>query len=361
EESVVLECGSPILLSDIDLVVIVESLEAFKEFYPARSEIGSVCEKLLPGVRFLGRVEIGMVQYDYLHRLSPRPGVYDMKERGKLLYGDREILDHITSYEPFSIGGRGAVVLIENRMISFLGAYPWKACDTDEEIYRFLYEMARVYTDILTSALCLAGLYRPGYVERCKFVGEIVDNESLADLLPTELLPKIKKWTDFKIAPSTKNLGVELDERSILELWEKGASDLLGFWEKGEAFLQGPDYDTSKTSVDHLLVSRKGSGKLLEHLRNWKTFLSRLPVGRRVALAKALRKRLLSEDPMDVVREYGVRLIDHRLRYGTDREVSMPPGSFPHCGGDWRDAVSRLYSLWVEIVFGRKENCTVGS
>lgn len=356
EGSIVFEEDRPLFLSDIDLAVVLESRDAHSELYKKRNGLAEACEGLLPEAEFLGHVDVAVLLPHDLERFPPRPGVFDTRKLGRVLYGDQDVIDRIPAYREGAIGGREAVLLIENRIIPFLGSYPTSIARTNEDLYRFLYQIARAYTDMATSALCLAGLYRPGYIARNESLKENRHNDLLSWFIPTELLPKIEMWTLFKVEPSIEVLDFEIDDRSSLNLWEQTASDLLEFWTKAECYIQYPHTDRSRLpAVGALLNSRPRRGRPYENLLAWKAYLSPLSLRRRSALISSMRGRILWSNPLEIVREFGPRLLDYHIRFGVECDVAEPAGGFPYRGTGWRDAAFSLYRLWTELVFGRKD------
>jgi hypothetical protein len=354
EESVAFENGKPVLLSDVDIVVVVHSIEVLGDLFERRDEIGSACEDMVEDVCFIGHVEVGVLHVEELSKLPPRPGVFDMRAAGRMLYGDESILERIPLYEPSQIGGRESIILIENRIIPHLRAVPAAASEETGDRYRFLYQICRAYTDIATAALGLAGLYRTGYLNRLEPLRGGDTGSRLHTLVSDALVERIDRWTRFKIAPSAEIPGRTGGTVAPEELWERSASDLLDTWMKGETLVQGIQSSDDAGGIDRLLGARSISGTRRDKLRSWKGYLSRLPVGERLRLAACTGKILLDAGPLDLVREYGVRLLGYRLEGGGGSEVPAPPGGFPYGGGDWSQAVRDLYDVWAELVFGRK-------
>lgn len=353
EGSVVLETATPVVLSDFDLAVVFTSYGAYERFYPHRKELGSMCEGLLHDVVFFGHVDVGMYLAESLRVLPARPGVYDFRKHGHLLYGDPQDLAFIPDYAPSEVGGREAVVLIENRIIPHLAAYPEPPPGNEHERYRFLYLISRVYTDLLTAALSFSGHYRPGYLNRCALLDDAGISKEIADLIPREMSGTIKAWTRFKIAPSFKSLHFVFDDSAAGELWEEAAVDMITFWKRAEASLQR-SYSRSPAAraAGSLLDGRRERPRCIDCLRRWKGYLDGLPWGRRAALAASLRGMLLYRDPFDIVREHGVLLLDRYVRGLKDAEVPRPRGGFPHGGGGWNEVVSQVVSRWEQFVFG---------
>ena len=356
DESVVLETDPPVLLSDVDFVVVVKSFEALIEWSGRRVELGAACEELWRDVRFSGRVDVGVMLARDLAAMPARPGVYDMRALGKVLAGNPEILERIPAYAPADITAREAVILIENRSISLLGARLGRGRDGETEPYGFLYRIARAYTDIAAAALSIGGAYVPGYAARADLIRAKAGaggDGSLSRLVSPALCDRIDRWTAFKLEPSIAAAAAVQGSRGLEKLWEETANDLLAFWKRAVAGALDGRHDFAGLSVDKLSGRIGHWGSRLDNLRGWREYLSRVSVSRRIALGATLGKRLLSGNPLDTVREEGMRLLEHRVTLGTAVPVRGARGGFPYHGGSWDRAADELCSVWNGIVFGR--------
>jgi predicted nucleotidyltransferase len=348
DESVVLETDPPVLLSDVDLVVVVKSLENLLVWSKRRSELGAACEKLWGEVRFSGRVDVGVMLPGDLERLPARPGVYDMRARGVVLGGNPRVLERIPPYAPGDLTGREAVILVENRAIALIDSRGGARPEDGAELYAHLYRIARTYTDMAAAALVIAGSYVPGYAARRDMLRAKTAAEPdgiFGKLVPGDLLGRIERWTRFKLEPSLEAAGLPPDPRSLDGLWEEAARDLAAFWRRASASGEASELPG-------------GAGELRDwrnHLRSWRAFLSGFPVARRAALAASLGGKIVSEYPLDVVRHEGIRLLDHRIAKGPEAPVRAAKGGFPHHGGTWDSAAGELCGIWKRLVFGRTD------
>ena len=358
EETIVREGEPPILLSDVDLVVVSHSIETLKEWYPRRFELGDACELLAPAMLFKGHVDVGLLLPSDLEKLPARPGVYDMRHAGRMLRGDARLLELIPRYERSAILPREGIILVENRMASFLDGYPPECALSQLATYDFLYQVARVYTDLAVAALCIAGRYEPGYLKRRDVLREVFESEKggvVASLVSTETLSKVDRWTSFKIEPSMAALGVAPEPQVLRRVWIDAAKDLLWFWRQALSYMRDPGADLlHPLPVDALIAKGRRPGGWVDHARSWRIFLSRYPAMRRCMLAGSLGTRLFTSAPLDLVREHAVRLLHQRLAFGGECRVGGGRAGFPHAGGAWREAASQLSSIWREIVFGRR-------
>jgi predicted nucleotidyltransferase len=358
EETIVLETEIPILLSDIDFVVVVKSSNDLRTWFPRRSDLGSACEALLSEVRFGGHVEVGVMMIDDLRRMPARPGVYDMKNRGRVLNGNAEILNHIPEYRASDITAREALLLIENRVISLLDSCPACSPGRGEEPYRFLYEVTRVYTDIAVAALSIAGCYIPGYIARRDLIRTKIETEKhslLSILVSPEVLSKIDRSTRFKIDPSLRECEAPSDASSREGMWTGAAQDILRFWRQAVGQRDRFPLDLPMpVRVGALGGPSRNYREWRAHMRGWRSFLSRFPAARRILLAASLGKDLFATGPLDIVRKEGLRLLEDRLARGPEAPVNGCRFGFPHHAGRWENAAGELSSLWKEIVFGRR-------
>jgi hypothetical protein len=354
EGSVVFTDDGPIFLSDIDLVVVVPTLDALTAVYRSRSELGAACEALFPEAAFSGRIEIGVLLLSQLPHLAARPGVLDMKRYASVLWGDVASLALVPSFRAEEVPDEEALTLIENRIAAFLGSYPSPGgVETISPAFR--YGIARVYTDIATAALCLLGSYRAGYAERGRSILEGAGGPETKRLLEAALAKRIDLWTRFKLDPGAEPAGAEWDGRTPVERWGEAAADLLEFWRRAASFARSAVSDSrTPRSIDSLLRGRGGSARLADRLRFWKWYLARMPLGARVRTVARLRGMLLRRDPLELIREHGVRLVDHWMRRGA--AGALESGRYPLVSElrDWYGAAARVHALWVEVVFGRR-------
>mgnify|MGYP001824861568 FL=1 len=321
--------GDTVFLSDIDLLLVVHSMETHAVLYAGRSRIGEACESILPGIRFEGRIDIGVMTAGELGAMSRSPGVFAMKERGVVLYGEDNILDALPSFSAGEIGEAEALKLLENRMASFLGCRTGVERPEGVALYRFLYEVSRVYTDIVTASLCAAGLYRPGYRARAGFLASS-DASSVRSDLGESLVEDAMRWTAFKTDPNREPVWTRNDRAP--HMWLEAAGDILAVRDR-----------ISGTYEDRRDGDRPGFKDLL---RAWK----------KASMRPGLIARALSSGikPEEHIREESVRLIRHAAEKGTHGDIGGAPGGYPHGRVSWEEAASRTYSEWRRLVTGRE-------
>jgi hypothetical protein len=334
EGSVVMLGGGPVFLSDIDMLLVASSPDSHAELYRRRAAIGKACEELLPGARFEGSVDIGVMAVEELGRMPSSPGVFDMRERGVPLNGGDEILNRLPSFTADEIGAAEAVRLLENRMAAFLGNRPVTDRPEGVALFRFLYGLSRVYTDIITASLCAEKMYLPGYGARAEFITTSADAAKVRERLGGSLITDAAKWTDFKVDPDAGK--VWKDENSALHIWLEAAGDLLAV------------RDRISRDEDAPSESRRGYRDIL---RSWRNIADEAGIAGKLRLfSSALVSGL---DPGEHIREESVRLVRQAAEKGTECVAAGAPGGYPHGRTSWEQAAAETSSAWRRLVSGR--------
>jgi hypothetical protein len=337
EGSVVRIGGRQVFLSDVDLLLVVSSPEAHARIYPGRSGIGKACEASLPGAEFEGRVDIGVMTRGELVSMPLSPGVFDMREMGLILYGTPEIFSSLPSFTRDAIGSREALRLLENRMAAFLGERPVHERPEGVALYRFLYGVSKVYTDIVTASLCASRCYRPGYMARVEFLAS-PEGSGASKGLGRSLIDDAVRWTQFKVDPDSSAVWTSRDRAP--HMWLDAAGDLLAAW---DSIRLGEEKDGGRARTRLIDLARSWRG--IDPGRAW--------TGRAMMVAGAL---LAGREPMEQIREESVRLIRHAAERGTGDDVGAAPGGWPHGRGSWDDAASRTSAQWRRLVTGRGDD-----
>ena len=337
EGCVVMLEGGPVFLSDIDLLLIVSSPESHAALYSRRSMIGKACEDLLPDARFEGRIDVGILTSGELTAMPLSPGVFDMRERGVLLCGGKELLDRFPSFGPGEIAVGEALRLLENRMAAFLGGRPVTDRPEGRDLYRFLYGVSRVYTDIVTASLCAVGMYRSGYEARAEFLANSPEAAEVRRELGGSLTDNAVRWTGFKTDPVMDR--VWTGEDRARRMWLEAAGDLLAVRDG----ISREDHGSA----------RGGSPRFTDLFRAWNAAVSDISIPERLKLF--IGSLFSGHDPGGHVREESVRLIRHVAERGTGGIVASAPGGYPHGRTSWEEAASRTSAEWNRLVTGREE------
>jgi hypothetical protein len=353
EGGISFDASPPLLVSDMDILVVLRRYETLERLLPERYELGRSCEALTGEMRFSGRVDVGLMLPVDLERMPPRPGVFDLKRHGKTIYGSGEALDLIPDYEAERIGGEEAVTLLENRIVSLLGRSGDRTVRVEGFPYDFLYEIARVYTDIATALLCISGLYAPGYENRSRLFAEAVETGRLSVETPGGLAPLVSRWTRYKLKPSRDFLEGGIDQDHMSELWDEASRLIVSCWSLSESFLQGEN--PADVGVSRLLASREPTYGIRTNLRAWRSFLAGKPIRSRLSSLLGGGAFLLRRDPASLIRATALHLMNSRIEGVPGLEMKDIPGFPGQRWRTWEEAASEVSSLWREMVYGRRD------
>lgn len=344
EGTVVLASGRTLFLSDLDIVVVVNSLGVHQSALSEKRNIGNRCERLWPGAEFRGKINVGIYYQSELPGLPPNPGVYDLKNRGILFFGEEDVVKLIPNYQSKEITKEEAVRLIENRIVALLGAHRLIDKDDREDRLELLYGISRVYTDILISSMVFAGEYITGYKNRLEFLERSRDNRIISDLISPGMFKKIDRWTRVKLDPAS----AETDFNSR-DAWEEGASDLLHYW---RSFQSASSPYGRKDTIENYLAARKSRYPLLLRLKLWRNYFKSLTLHLWIVRFFNSGKDIYKFTPEELILEYGVRLLYSRIEDGEGSVLKIPPAGFPYDSSEWDKAAGKLYSLWFEFISG---------
>ena len=344
EGSVALSSDGVLFLSDVDIVVVVNSLSVHQSVLPGKRDLGNRCERLWPDAKFRGKINIGIYYQTELPILPPNPGVYDLKNRGIVFSGKEDIIKRFPAYKSNDITNEEGIRLLENRIVALLGTHQLINENKSEDRLELLYEISRVYTDILISAMIFTGEYRTGYKNRLEFIERNTNNKIISDLIPPGMFKKIDIWTRVKLDPSS----AEKDFNSR-KIWEESATDLLHYW---KLFKSVSWQSESKDTIENFLAERKSKYRLLIRLKLWRNYFKRFPLLLRIVRFFNTGKNVYKSSPEELILKYGVMLLYSRIEEGEDSVVKIPPGGFPYDSFEWDKAAGKLYSLWLEFVSG---------
>jgi len=351
EGSILFDDETATFLSDVDLLVIIDDLKLLLRLLPEKNRLARECESLFHHTIFEGNIDVGIVTVAEARKFARSPGVFDMRRHSILLAGDETLKNIFPAFEADQVAGSEGIILLENRIVSFLGAYPGPDSMTARHKHRMIYQVAKVYTDILAAAFCLSGNFISGYEKRWEHLSGDDREGGTVDLVGRDILGKAGKWVEYKLSPSKNTAENMIGDPS--QLWLEAARDLITAWKRYESFLQGKDHsDADPVTVD-LLRSRSGRRWKKINILAWKGFLADQSVRRRFSVINNLWRSIPKKMPLEIVRETGVRLLDQAVSKGIDTDFSRVAKWYSSRRKNFADAAGDLNRIWKMIVFGR--------
>lgn len=336
--------GKTIFLSDIDLTVVVDSLEAHRRGVAVRSLLSDQCRALWPSAEFTSGISIGVYHTSEIPLLPAKPGVLDIIENRELLYGDEDILRLLPGHKPEDIPEEEGIRILENRIASFLGSFSHSAEGGIVERSGIIYSLSRVYTDILIALLVFRRCYRSGYARRLEYVTENPGLVKDDDRIPTGFMDKLKWATEYKFRPETS-----VDERGVPLKREACARDLIRAWECFASRYYG---DRINRKWPEILKDRDFGNPLDVRLRLWREYLRRMDFRGKLRCLAGANMAVLRVSPLELAQEYAIKALGLRVDKAEMDRLRCPGKGFRFKRGDWDKCSAMIHSLWVDIVEG---------
>ena len=190
------EEGMPVFVSDLEFMVVVKP-EAFPLTVDAKAIESELDRKI--------EITIGQTTVQHLNRLRPYIFTVELKRFGKVLWGNKGILERIPNYREKDIDPVDAFVLLNNRIVEQLQLR--LKIDKGEALDKYLFDKG--YVQIVNSFLGFNGRYQCLYPDKLREFSNLKDREAL------DLLPAVKQAFE-----NIKNGKMEkVDKDNCLKRW----------------------------------------------------------------------------------------------------------------------------------------------
>src|SRR6266576_1886790 len=174
----------------------------------------------------------------YLRSLRPSIFAYELRNCGKVVWGDPEILTCIPSFSSSDIPWEDGWRLLSNRMVEQLEVLEDLEQKPKMLSSRLHYRTVKLYLDMATSFLLFAGEYAPTYEERAQRLRILADTQPADDKTPFNLhqfcdrVSECTQWKLSEIACDTASISQPIVERDST-WWEEavGYAQVLWGWE----------------------------------------------------------------------------------------------------------------------------------
>ncbi|MBN2071295.1 MAG: hypothetical protein JW814_07560 [Candidatus Krumholzibacteriota bacterium] len=353
EGSILFGGESPVFLSDIDLLAIIEDKGLLMKLLPEKERLSGECESLFPDAVFDGHVDVGIVTAGETGRFPRSPGVYDINRRAIVLRGDLGASGFFPDFRPEEVDRREGIILLENRIASFIGEWPPDTSSGPLSRHHFLYQAAKGYADIITASLCVSGNFISGYRERAEYVAGAGEDDPGVRLAGQGAVMKALEWSEYKLDPSGKV--PPFSAGTDRSLWFEVAADLLGCWKRCESFIQGgAAVGAEEQNASDLFAGRRTKSFKKDYITAWRCYLRDKPFRTVASTVFSVGLALARSSPLEKLREAGVLLLDHAVSRGTGSVIGPNDRIFLAGEGDWAKAAGRLSDEWNRLVFGRK-------
>ena len=228
-------------------------------------------ETSILGLGIAGEVSLSAAHPKYLRSLRPHIFAYELRNCGKVFWGDPKILTYIPSFSASDIPLEDGWRLLSNRMVEQLEALEGLEQRPKVLPRRLLYRTIKLYLDMATSFLLFAGEYAPSYAERARRLRILADTQPADDKAPFDLhrfSDRVSECTQWKISenelqsPSSAELALESD----FSWCEEAVVDARKLWRWELARLAGT---TGQASNKELLERWMKCQPAYRRLRGW--------------------------------------------------------------------------------------------
>lgn len=213
-----------------------EILLVFERKIPALGVVERLCREVEQALRCRGiicSIDLSPIRTTYLRSLQPHIFAYELRECGRVLWGDPNILSLIPPFSPADIPLEDGLWLLCNRMIEQLGelAPTSRTPDSPQGLH---YATVKLYLDMATCLLLFAGHYVPGYRARQIRLAELVQKRGMDASWPFPLEDfsnRVAWCTQRKLGAAPGETGPSLLEESVdcaRRLWQWQLQQLTG-------------------------------------------------------------------------------------------------------------------------------------
>lgn len=191
------------VLGDIEFFVVLDGGVEHSKLHSQLAVLSSDIERLLLEQQIDCKVEFSPVARNYFRRVRPSIFNYELLKHGKVVFGDKSILQEIPSFGAESIPPEDGFYLLCNRIVEQLIAVR-SLRDSSGDIQ---YQILKLYLDMAGSCLVVSGRYAPTYAERVGLCAEAMaaENIIIAADRRQSFLEILKTATAYKLNPNTND------------------------------------------------------------------------------------------------------------------------------------------------------------
>jgi hypothetical protein len=220
---------------------------------------------------FIGEVCLSAAHPKYLRSLRPHIFAYELRNCGKVVWGDPETLTSIPSFTASDIPLEDGWRLLSNRMVEQLEALEGLEQRPKVLPRRLLYRTIKLYLDTATSFLLFAGQYAPTYEERSRRLRMLADAQPTGEMVPFDLRlfsDRVTECTRWKLSGARIFGSSDMAQAHELGFswWEEAVEYAQLLWRWELAFLSKT---TGQASNQELMEQWMKSQPISRRLRGW--------------------------------------------------------------------------------------------
>ena len=237
EATIVQEDGYWRVVGDAEFLLIFHDHAAL----PSKDEIGALCKSIEQSLRpqqVSCPISLSAAKAGYLRNLPPHIFGYELRECGRVVWGEASVLSLIPSFSAADIPLEDAWRLLSNRIVEHLEvARVWNA-ETQDVPSSLQYQTIKLCLDTATSFLLFAGAYASTYGQRQKALDYILEKPAAKNRFPflqKSFARQVALCTQWKLGVGDPNIGMDLG----WPFWESVVSSACAVWQWELSILTG--------------------------------------------------------------------------------------------------------------------------
>lgn len=185
--------------------------------------------RLLGDHRLTAHIALSAAKAAYLAALEPHIFAFELRECGRVVWGDPAVLALVPAFAEASIPMEDAWRLLANRMVEQLALMEEPTVGPPGTSREARYRTVKLYLDMATSLLLFAGAYAPTYRKRAENLSALAQLDGPAEPWPFPLrdfADRVTLATRLKLGPAD---GSDARDAGLLD-WSEAVSYARGLW-----------------------------------------------------------------------------------------------------------------------------------
>lgn len=281
------DSGVAHVLGDIEFFVVLGESANYANAQTQLSKLSLAVEQDLLEQQIICKVEFSPVARNYFRRVRPGIFNYELLKHGKVVFGDKYILQEIPSFGADNIPQVDGFYLLCNRIVEQLIAVKSFSGSSSDIQYQIL----KLYLDMAGSYLVVSGRYAPTYAERVGLCAEAMNTDKVitSDDRSEQFQDLLAKATAYKLNPNIADSPLMSEDDSPESFWihfQVAASFCKDIWKWEIKRLFGASENDEDWTV---LANRRFTFSSNTH--EWlKFFLVAHRAGRKLSVWRAIRQ-----------------------------------------------------------------------
>jgi hypothetical protein len=284
------------MLGDAEFIVVLREDASF----PSGERLNGLVRDIDGRLRahgILAKIGLSPVRPTYLKALRPHIFAYELIEHGKVIWGDKRVLDLIPRFSPSDIPFEDGFRILLNRLIELLEVVCEAKC-IDSLTERVRYRAIKLLLDMATSLLVFERQYESTYRGRATRVAQLVETAGAAPIR-RQLAEQVRIATKYKLGESQRSpIQTGKDLLSLVD-------EVHSVWSWELRRLLGARIGLSDGELLRRWVREQGA---IERLRGWGSLAKRYGMRASVKLFPRWIKEALEGSPRRLIYAAGSEL-----------------------------------------------------